>query len=283
MEVQAQGSAVLVVVAIEVVVQEVVELVPGQDVRAGVHHGTAGQVLVIGGILAPIQLIHHHLPNGVGSRGAALQVAVAAVGHTEVHGVGPQRRVRQRSSDRGVVQEGLLLHHGELVVAADAQVGRSHAHHRVVRDVGVLLGDDPHACHLLGPVVDGGVRPEALLVVVRNRVHGDLVALARRLLHRRVVGVLVRDEVGGLDVATVGVLAALEHLLVQLDVVVVDGVVEGDGDHHGHILGGQVAGNGGAVLRAEAVGQDAHGGIAGRGAVGIVVNICKGKTRNIRI
>lgn len=91
---------------------------------------------------------------------------MAAVGHAEVHGVRPQWRVGQRRRDGGVVQEGLLLHHGELVVASDAQVGRTDSHDGVVGDVGELLGDDPHAGHFLGPVVDGGVRPEALLIVV---------------------------------------------------------------------------------------------------------------------
>lgn len=95
------------------------------------------------------------------------------------------------------------------------------------------------------------------------------------ILHGRVVGVLVRHEVRGFDVAAVGVLAlAVEHLLVQLDVVVVDGVVESDSDHHGYVFGGQVAGDGGAVLGAEAVGQDADGGVARRSAIGVIVDIC---------
>jgi len=32
------------------VVQEVVELVAGQDVRARIHHGAARQVLIVGGV-----------------------------------------------------------------------------------------------------------------------------------------------------------------------------------------------------------------------------------------
>lgn len=78
----------------------------------------------------------------------------------------------------------------------------------------------------------------------------------------------------GFNVAAVGVLAlAVEDFLVQLDVVVVDGVVEGDGDHHGHVLGWKVAGHGGSVLRAEAVGQNAHRGVAWRSAVGIGLDV----------
>lgn len=109
---------------------------------------------------------------------------------------------------------------------------------------------------------------------LRDGVDGDLVAFAVRLLDGRVICVLVRDEECGLDVAAVGVLAlSVEDLLVQLDVVIVDGVVESDRDHHGHVFGGQVSGNRGSVLRAEAIGQDAHGRVAGWGTVRVVIDI----------
>lgn len=102
--------------------------------------------------------------------------------------------------------------------------------------------------------------------------NGDFVSFPVRLLNGGVVGVLVRDKERRLDVAAVGVLPlAAEDLLVQFDVVVVDGVVEGDGDHLGHVFGRQVSGYRRAVFGAETVGQHAHVGIAGRGAVGIVV------------
>lgn len=82
------------------------------------------------------------------------------------------------------------------------------------------------------------------------------------------------DEEGRFDIATVGVLAlAAENLLVQLDVVVVDGVVERDGDHLGHVFGRQVSGDGGAVLGAEAVREDAHGRVAGGSPIRVVVDI----------
>ena len=45
-EVEAEGGPVLLVMAVEVVVEEVVELVTGQDVAARVDHRAAGQVLV---------------------------------------------------------------------------------------------------------------------------------------------------------------------------------------------------------------------------------------------
>lgn len=66
-EVEAKGRAVLLVVSIEVVVEEVIKLIAGQDVATRVHHSAAGQILIVLRILAPIQLIHHHLPHSVRS------------------------------------------------------------------------------------------------------------------------------------------------------------------------------------------------------------------------
>lgn len=105
--------------------------------------------------------------------------------------------------------------------------------------------------------------------------HGDLVTFPVSLLDGGVVRVFVRHEVCSLDIATVGVLAfSVKDFLVEFDVVVVDGVIEGDGDHLGHVLGGQVTGGDGAVLGAEAVGQHALRRVARWGSVGVVVDIC---------
>lgn len=92
--------------------------------------------------------------------------ALSPVGHAEVHGVRPERRVGQWRGDGRVVQESLFLHHGELVVAAHPQIGRPQADHAVVDQVGVLFRDYAHAGHLFGPVLHGGVAPELLVVVV---------------------------------------------------------------------------------------------------------------------
>lgn len=103
---------------------------------------------------------------------------------------------------------------------------------------------------------------------------GDLVSLAVGFLDSGIVAVLVWDEEGGLDVAAVWVLAlAIKHFLVEFDVVVVDGIIEGDGDHLRDVLGGQVPGNCGTIFRAEAIGQHAHCGVAGGSTVGIIVDI----------
>ena len=59
-------------------------------------------------------------------------------------------------------------------------------------------------------------------------------------LHCGVVRVLVADEEGALDGASVGVDEVVpEDLLVDVDVVHVDGAVEGQGDHLGDLQGGR--------------------------------------------
>ena len=100
---------------------------------------------------------------------ALLKITVTTVRHTEVQSVRPQRRVLQRRRNGGIVQKGLLFHHGELVVSTDAQVGSAHAYNRVVGDVGELVDDQSSASHLLGPVVHRSRRPETFLVIVPVR------------------------------------------------------------------------------------------------------------------
>jgi len=109
---------------------------------------------------------------------------------------------------------------------------------------------------------------------LRDGVSGNLVTLAVDFLDSGVVGILVGDEESGLNVAAVGVFAnAIEHVAVQFNVVVVDGVVECHHDHLGHLLGIELARDFRAGFRAEAVGQQTDGWIASWGAVGIVAQI----------
>jgi hypothetical protein len=138
----------------------------------------------------------------------------------------------------------------------------------------------------------------------RNRVHCDFVSLSVDILNGRVIRVFVRDEelpkedlikisarlalfkAGAthrcLDVTAIGVLAlSVENLLVELNVVVVDCVIEGDCDHHGDVLGREVTGNRRAVFAAEAVGEDADGWVTRWCAVWIVVDVCRGRKRGI--
>lgn len=109
---------------------------------------------------------------------------------------------------------------------------------------------------------------------LRDGMGGDLVTLAMHFLDCWVVGVLVRHEEGGLDVATIGVLAfTIEDLLVKFDVVVVDGVVEGNGDHLRYVFGWKVSGNLGTVFRAETVWKNADAWVAWGSPVWIVVDV----------
>lgn len=110
---------------------------------------------------------------------------------------------------------------------------------------------------------------------LRNRVDGDFVTFSVRLLNSRVIGVFVGNEVSGLDIASIGIFAlAIEYFFVEVDVVVVDGIIESDSDHLRYIPSGQVTGDHRAVLGAEAVGQYALAGIARWGSIGVVVDIC---------
>lgn len=108
----------------------------------------------------------------------------------------------------------------------------------------------------------------------RNRVHSNLVSLTVCFLHGRIVAVFVRHKIGGLNVTSVGILAfSVENLLVQLDIVVVDGIIEGDRDHHRHILSGQIARNRGSIFRTEAVRQEANSRVTGWRTVRVVVDV----------
>ena len=98
------------------------------------------------------------------------------------------------------------------------------------------------------------------------------------LLHCRVVCVLVGDKEGGLNVTSIGVPPSSEDLIIEVDVVVVDGVVKSDCDHLRDplaviVIWTEVAGHLGAILGAETVRQLAYLLVTGRRTVGIVVNI----------
>lgn len=63
----------------------------------------------------------------------------------------------------------MFFHHRELVVAADSEVWSAYTYYAVVGQIGILFGDYPHTSHFFSPVVDGGVAPEAFVVVVTKQ------------------------------------------------------------------------------------------------------------------
>jgi len=281
-EEETKRGTVLIVVTVEVVSEEIVELIAAQDVGARVDHSTSGKVFIDGGIFPTIELVHDHFPDSVGTGGAVLERTVASVGHAEVHGVRPKRGVLKGSSDGRIVKESLLFHHGKLVVTTNSEVRGSQANNGVISDVRELVNDQSGSSHFLGPVIDRGLSPEGLGIVVSDGVSGDFVTHIVDVLNSGVVGVLVRNKEGRLDITTVGVLPLpVEDLVVQVNVVVVDGVIEGDHDHLRNVLavgssGSDIAKfsrNLGAILRAEAVGQLTDGSITRRSSVGIGFNV----------
>lgn len=79
----------------------------------------------------------------------------------------------------------------------------------------------------------------------------------------------------GLDVASVRILSfSIENLLIQVDVIVVDGIVECDGDHLWHIFRWQITGNGCAVFRTKAIRKHTDRWIAWWSTIWIVVDVC---------
>jgi hypothetical protein len=84
-----------------------------------------------------------------------------------------------------------------------------------------------------------------------------------QVLNGGVVGVLVRHEEGSTNLAAIGVLTlTIEDVLVQVNIVDVNGSIECDGDHLGHLRWFNVAGNASSVSGTEAIGQDTLGCVA---------------------
>lgn len=100
------------------------------------HLERTWQRLVERGIVSSVQFVHDHFPHRVASAGTVLGVTVALVRHSEEQGVRPDGHSAQRGGDGRVVHEELVLHHLELLVAADSQVRRSDADDRTVGNVG---------------------------------------------------------------------------------------------------------------------------------------------------
>ena len=203
--------------------------------------------------------------------GAVLGVSVALVRHPVVQGVWPDGDTAKGGCDGSVIDEVLVGHHLELFVSSHSEVGRPDSNHRSVGHVGKALDDETRACHLCKPVVVAALGPIIRVVLVGDREDGKLVALPVQLLDGRVVGVLVRDKEGSLDLATVGILhLPAEYVLVQVDVVRVDCPIEGDGDHLGNLGRVDVARNSCAVRGTEAVRELALGEVTVWGPVRVL-------------
>jgi len=165
-EVESKRSSVGLVMSLEIVVEEVVELFPGNDVGTGVNHCASGKFFVERGVITTIEFVHDHFPDGVRSRGTVLSVTVTSVWHTEVESVWPKWGVREWGSDGGIVEEGLLFHHEELGVASNSEVGSADTNNGVVSNVSKTFHDQTNTSHFLCPCFCGGLGPILLIVLV---------------------------------------------------------------------------------------------------------------------
>lgn len=284
MEVQTQRSTVGIVVAVEVVTQKATELFTGLDVGTGVNHVTTWKRFVEGWIVTTIEFVHDHFPDRVTTGWTVVSVTVALVWHTEVQSVWPNWDTSERSSDRGIIHEELVGHHFELFVTTYAQIRGTDTNDGAVSDVGKTFDDQTSSGHFSQPIVVCSLGPVVRIVLVCQREDRNFMALAVQVLHSRVVGVFVRHEVGTTDLATVRVLPlTVEDVLVQVNVVDVDGTVKGDGDHLRHLLRFDVSRNTGTVSGTETIRQDALSGVTVGSTVRVKLNGCLGKKGYVRI
>lgn len=72
-EVKTKRGTILIVMPVEIVIEEIVELVTGENVATGVNHRAAWQILVVLRIFPAIQLVHHHFPDRVRSENRKAQ------------------------------------------------------------------------------------------------------------------------------------------------------------------------------------------------------------------
>lgn len=272
-EVQTEWGTVAIVVTVEIVAQQTCELVARGNVGAGVDHVATRQRFIKCGIITTIQLIHDHLPNGMATRWTIVGIAVALVWHAEIQGIWPDGHTSQGGGDGGIIHKELISHHLELLVATHTKVRSTHANDGAIGDVGKTLGNQTGAGHLGQPVIVAATGPVVGIILVCQREHRDLMATTMQILDSRVIRVLVRYKEGTLDGATVGILTlAIEYILVQINVVHIDGTVERNGDHLWHLLGLNATGNPCAISGAEAVGQSTLCGIALWCTVGILID-----------
>lgn len=100
--------------------------------------------------------------------------------------------------------------------------------------------------------------------------------LAVQFLNCSVVGVFVGDKECTANLATVRVVAiSVKYLFIKVDVINVDGTVEGDRYHLRYLVGFDAARNAGTVSRAETVWQCTLVSVAIGRSVRVHVDSCK--------
>ena len=210
---------------------------PLQD--AAVQHGAdvaAGGAVRVGADPLVLQVYHGLDPDTrVGTLGARLDGTVLLGGEVQCVGVQPVLRVNVAVSSGGpgaVVEEVVVRQHPEHVVPPALQEGRPGALHLARVQVCELSDHLPDTDHLRLPLVRRHGLPVGEVVPVADGVGGHLVAEVPVLVDEAVVGGGLGQEVGGPDVAPVGVLvgpveeAAIELLLGESSEAVIEGEVD---------------------------------------------------------
>ena len=262
-EVETQRGSVGGEMSVKVVLEHPGELIRINNVGTGGDKVTARQSLVKGWVVSSVQLIDDHLPDGVSSGGTLASVTVTLVRHPVVESVGPLRYSGQRSSDGGIVDKELVSHHLKLLVATNSEEGSSDSSNGAVSDVGESLDDQPGPGHLSQPVIVASLGPVVGVILVSHGEDSNLVTPPVQLLDCGIVGVSVRNIECSLDGATIRVdRLSAEDLLVQVNVVRVDGAIEGDGDHLRNLVSIYISRNPGSIRRAETVRKLTHTGVA---------------------
>lgn len=97
-------------------------------------------------------------------------------------------------------------------------------------------------------------------------------------LNGRIVTVFVWDKECRFDITTIWIFSlSIKDIFVQLNVVVVNGIIKGNCNHHGNIFGGQIPRNCSSIFGTEAIRQDTNCGITWGSAIWIVIDVCTKK------
>lgn len=202
-----------------------------------------------------------------------MSITVALMGHSVVQSVRPDRNAAQGSSDGGIIDKELISHHFKLLVSTNTEERSSDTNNRSVSDVGESLNNETISSHLSQPVIISSFSPVFRVITVGDREDSNLMTATVKLLHSRVVRILVRNIEGSLQATAIGVLPfAIEDLLEEVNVVGVNGTVEGDGDHLRNLSGVNVSGNPGTIRGAETIRELTLAEVTVGGPVGVLVD-----------
>jgi len=192
--------------------------------------------------------------------------------HAVIKGVRPNWYSAKGSGDGGIVNEELISHHFKLFVASDTEERSTNTDDGTIRNVSKPFDNQSVTSHFSQPVIVSSLSPVLWVVSVGDGKDTNFMTTSVKLLDGRIVGVLVGDIERALEGTAIGILSfTIENLLEQINVVRVDGTVEGDGDHLRNLGRVNITGDPGTIGRTETVGQLTLAQIAVGSPVGILI------------